>query len=246
MVTKDNTILITGGGAGIGLALVRELYYEGNNIIVTGRKEETLNAVKNEFPNISTLQCDLMNPRDVNNLLDTCKKAFKPINVFIGNAGIQQMFYLQNLRTKEPNRPYANEAGEISPLHLIYGLVPLIKKNRNPAIILICHGQKISERNSPIDYRATEKATNNLARWLRSQLSNQGIEVFQIVPPLSDAQLKKGSFKSAISEETIAKRFIVDARKGRYESDIGQSLLFKAINRLSPAVSKFFWKTTNI
>ena len=83
MVTKDNTILITGGGAGIGLALVRELYYEGNNIIVTGRKEETLNAVKNEFPNISTLQCDLMNPRDVNNLLDTCKKAFKPINVFI-------------------------------------------------------------------------------------------------------------------------------------------------------------------
>ena len=102
MHISGNTILITGGGSGIGLALVRELYYEGNNLILTGRNEKTLHAVKKEFPNISTFQCDIFNPEDVDNLLDTCRKAFKTINIFIANAGIQRMYSQQqnNLKTR--------------------------------------------------------------------------------------------------------------------------------------------------
>ena len=52
MHISGNTILITGGGSGIGLALLRELYYEGNNLILTGRDENILQSVKKEFPNI--------------------------------------------------------------------------------------------------------------------------------------------------------------------------------------------------
>ena len=96
MLTSGNTILITGGGSGIGLSLLRELYSEGNSIIVAGRKVESLQAIKKEFPKVSTLQCDLLNPTDVDTLLDTCKKAFKSINVFVGNAGIQQMYARHN------------------------------------------------------------------------------------------------------------------------------------------------------
>jgi len=237
-----NTILITGGGSGIGLALLRELYYEGNNIIATGRKEETLQAMKKEFPNISTLQCDIFNPEDVDALIDTCRKAFKGINIFVCNAGIQQMYAQQRNDVQTSKYEHTESLKMTSPIRLIYGLIPLISKNNNPAIVLVSHGQKLSEENPPAVYRETEKAVQNFSRWLRNQLTNQHIEVFEIVPPLSDAQLKKEGFESGISEEAIAKRFILDATKGRHESNIGKSLIFQVVNSISPAISKFLWR----
>ena len=244
MHISGNTILITGGGSGIGLALVRELYYEGNNLILTGRNEKTLQSVKEEFPNISIFQCDLFNPEDINNLLDTCQKAFKTINIFIANAGIQGMYAQQQKQTSIKTRKLGDtEKLKItSPIRLIYGLIPLISKNKNPAIILVSHGLKLSEENSANIYRETERSVKNFSSWLRNQLINQNIEVFSIIPPLSDAQLQKGYLDSGISEEAIAKRFVLDAIKGRYESNIGKSLIFRVVNFISPTISRFLWR----
>ena len=229
MLTSGNTILITGGGSGIGLSLLRELYSEGNSIIVAGRKVESLQAIKKEFPKVSTLQCDLLNPTDVDTLLDMCKKAFKSINVFVGNAGIQQMYARHNNHHNQSSCDTKENIQDISPLRLIYGLIPLIRQNSNSAIVLVSHGQKISDENSPIDYRQTEKSIQNFCRWLRTELTDHGVEVWQVVPPLTDAQLHRGDFESAVSKEAIAKRFILDAKRGRFDSNIGRSFTFKII-----------------
>ena len=242
MHISGNTILITGGGSGIGLALVRELYYEGNNLILTGRSEKTLHAVKKEFPNISTFQCDIFNPEDVDNLLDTCRKAFKTINIFIANAGIQGMYAQQHTSIKTRKLGDNEKLKITSPMRLIYGLIPLIGQNKSPAIVLVSHGLKLSEENSASIYRETERSVKNFSSWLRNQLINQNIEVFSIIPPLSDTQLSNGLLDSGISEEAIAKRFLLDAAKGRYESNIGKSLIFKVVNFISPTISKFLWR----
>ena len=242
MHISGNTILITGGGSGIGLALLRELYYEGNNLILTGRNEKTLQSVKKEFPNISTFQCDLFNPEDIDNLLDTCQKAFKTINIFIANAGIQRMYAKQQNNLKTRKFQDAENIKTTSPIRLIYGLIPLISKNKNPAIILVSHGLKLSDENSASRYRETERSVKNFSSWLRNQLISQNIEVFSIIPPLSDAQLQNGHLDSGISDEAIAKRFVLDAIKGRYESNIGKSLIFRVVNFISPAISRFLWR----
>ena len=242
MHISGNTILITGGGSGIGLALLRELYYEGNNLILTGRNEKTLQSVKKEFPNISTFQCDLFNPEDIDNLLDTCQKAFKTINIFIANAGIQRMYAKQQNNLKTSKFHDAENIKTTSPIRLIYGLIPLISKNKNPAIILVSHGLKLSDENSASLYRETERSVKNFSSWLRNELINQNIEVFSIIPPLSDAQLQNGRLDSGISDEAIAKRFVVDAIKGRHESNIGKSLIFRVVNFISPAISRFLWR----
>ena len=242
MHISGNTILITGGGSGIGLALLRELYCERNNLILTGRNERTLQSVKKEFPNISTFQCDLFNPEDIDNLLDTCQKAFKTINIFIANAGIQRMYAKQQNNLKTRKFQDAENIKTTSPIRLIYGLIPLISKNKNPAIILVSHGLKLSDENSASLYRETERSVKNFSSWLRNQLISQNIEVFSIIPPLSDAQLQNGHLDSGISDEAIAKRFVLDAIKGRYESNIGKSLIFRVVNFISPAISRFLWR----
>ena len=244
MHISGNTILITGGGSGIGLALLKELYREGNNLILTGRNEKALQSVKKQFPNISTFQCDLFNPEDIDNLLDTCQKAFKTINIFIANAGIQRMYAEQQNNLKTRKFQDAENLKTTSPIRLIYGLIPLISKNKNPAIILVSHGLKLSDENSASLYRETERSVKNFSSWLRNQLINLNIEVFSIIPPLSDAQLQNGHLDSGISDEAIAKRFVLDAIKGRYESNIGKSLIFRVVNFISPTISRFLWRVS--
>jgi len=242
MHTSGNTILITGGGSGIGRALLRELYHEGNNLIITGRNEKTLQSVKKELPHVSIFLCDIFNPEDVDTLLDTCQKAFKTINILIANAGIQGMYAEQQTGIKTRKLEDTENLKTTSPIRLIYGLIPLISKNKNPAIILVSHGLKLSEENSANIYRETERSVKNFSSWLRNQLINQNIEVFSIIPPLSDTQLQKGCLDSGISEEAIAKRFVLDAIKGRYESNIGKSLVFRVVNFISPTISRFLWR----
>ncbi|MCH5684412.1 SDR family NAD(P)-dependent oxidoreductase [Niabella sp. W65] len=58
MITTGNTVLITGGSSGIGLALAKRFLQLKNKVIITGRNEEKLQQIKTEFPGIITFQGD--------------------------------------------------------------------------------------------------------------------------------------------------------------------------------------------
>jgi uncharacterized oxidoreductase len=64
MKIKGNTILITGGGTGIGLALAETLTEAGNQVLICGRRLEKLEEAKRRLPGISFLQCDLTKSED--------------------------------------------------------------------------------------------------------------------------------------------------------------------------------------
>ena len=61
MKLSDNTVLITGGGSGIGLALAKAFAMRGNVVIVCGRNTKKLEAVHAENPAIDTFPCDIAN-----------------------------------------------------------------------------------------------------------------------------------------------------------------------------------------
>ena len=64
MKLAGNTILITGGSAGIGLALAKEFVALGNKVIVTGRNASKLAAARTEVPGLATIQSDAADPDD--------------------------------------------------------------------------------------------------------------------------------------------------------------------------------------
>jgi NAD(P)-dependent dehydrogenase (short-subunit alcohol dehydrogenase family) len=59
MKLSDCTILITGGSAGIGLAFARKFLELGNQVIVTGRRQSSLDEVRARYPKIHTIQSDV-------------------------------------------------------------------------------------------------------------------------------------------------------------------------------------------
>ena len=94
MNITGNTILITGGSAGIGLALAEHFLKENNTVIICGRNEQKLKEAKVKFPEIHTLVCDISKEEERISLYKKVVEEFPKLNVLINNAGIQQRINL--------------------------------------------------------------------------------------------------------------------------------------------------------
>lgn len=59
MQTTGNTILITGGSTGIGLAIAETFIKEGNEVLICGRRESKLLEAKQKLPQLHIQVCDI-------------------------------------------------------------------------------------------------------------------------------------------------------------------------------------------
>jgi len=85
----NNTVLITGGGSGIGLSLARALSKHENTVIICGRNPAKLEAVQKQAPRITTFVCNIANDQEQQNLINAVMQKYPQLNVLINNAGIQ-------------------------------------------------------------------------------------------------------------------------------------------------------------
>src|SRR5689334_5105045 len=88
MKLTGRTILITGGSAGIGLAFARKFLELGNDVIVTGRRQAVLDAVKAQHPRLHTIQSDIADPKQIATLAARLKWDFPKLDVLMNNAGV--------------------------------------------------------------------------------------------------------------------------------------------------------------
>ena len=87
MKLSGNTVLITGGSAGIGLALAKEFVGLGNEVIVTGRNPDRLAEAAQAVPGLKTLQSDASKPEAVQALAAAVDADYPALNVLVNNAG---------------------------------------------------------------------------------------------------------------------------------------------------------------
>ena len=98
MQLTTNTILITGGATGIGLALAEAFMREGNTVIICGRREEALQQAKTALPQLHIRVADLSHADDRKSLANWLAEVHPNLNILVNNAGIQREF-----RVNDPN-----------------------------------------------------------------------------------------------------------------------------------------------
>ena len=188
MQLTNNTILITGGTSGLGLAFAERFYQLGNKVIVTGRRQERMNMLEEKYPGMITKFCEMTDEAQRNALVKSVTKEFPELNVFINNAGVQ----LISDFTKPIELPRVHEELEtniVAPLHLATALVPHLSKKENGVIINVTSGLSFVPLARVALYSATKAAFRSLTMSLRYQLRYTTVKVVEMIPPQVDTEL---------------------------------------------------------
>lgn len=189
MNLANNTILLTGGSTGIGLALAEALLARGNRVLVCGRREARLAEARQKLPALETLVCDVGSDAGRRQLATWAIATAPSLNVLINNAGVQHRVDL--LRDDE-SAFHGFEELDINltaPIHLAQLLIPHLARQPNAAIVNISSGLAFTPSSAMPLYCATKAALHSFSLSLRYQLRKSTIRVYETVPPLVDSEL---------------------------------------------------------
>ena len=182
MELKDNTILITGGSSGIGMALAERFIALGNEVIVTGRREQALQAFKARHPSAHIKVNDAGSPSDRVELARWVTREFPRLNVLVNNAGIQRKVSLQQVESW-PDTAQEIDINLGAPVHLCLLLIPHLQQQARAHIMNVSSGLAfVPLAHLPV-YCATKAALHSFTLSLREQLKATGIAVTEIIPP---------------------------------------------------------------
>lgn len=227
-------VLITGGTAGIGLALAERLLREGARVSVCGRSKARAKAAAERLgPEATAMVCDLSDPAQHPRLLADAAAANGPIDVLVNNAGVQQ---LMDFTDAQQRRAIAGEVtiNLTAPMLLTEALLPQLRGRPNAAIVQVTSGLALSPKASAPVYCATKSGLRAFTRALRWQLADQGVRVVEVLPPLVDTAMTRGRGRDKLSPAAVAEAIVRGLRAERSEIHVGKSKLLRALVRLSP------------
>lgn len=191
MKQTGNTILITGGGSGIGFAFAERFAKSGNTVIICGRREETLREAQARVPELIPHIADVSLESERIALFEWAKTHYPDVNVLVNNAGIQQPIHA----LKETSRSsWAEISREIptnldAPVHLSLLFAPYFADKEASAILNVTSGLAFTPLAVAPLYSATKAALHSFTMSLRHQLSDTTVEVIEIAPPAVNTDL---------------------------------------------------------
>lgn len=186
MKASNNTILITGGGSGIGLALAEEFKKLGNEVIVAGRSKDKLETAAKK--GLRTFTVDMTSEKSIHELAQNVIREFPNLSVVIHNAGIMKN---ENL-IKGNHHGVAKETVEtnlLGPMYLTDALLPHFLKQPSATIMTVTSGLAYAPLNMTPTYSATKAAIHSYTQSLRYQLKDTKVEVVELIPPYVQTHL---------------------------------------------------------
>ncbi|KUR80079.1 SDR family oxidoreductase [Novosphingobium sp. FSW06-99] len=190
MKPQGNTILITGGGSGIGAALAQRLHDAGNTVIVSGRRLDALQAAIAGRPNMHAIVLDIDNAVAIEAFAQEVLSAFPALNVVIHNAGIMR---LEPLDTR---RDLADAEATITtnllgPIRLNNALIDHLVAQPDAVIVTVTSGLAFVPMTVASTYCATKAAIHSYTVSLREELKGR-VEVIELAPPAVQTGLTPG------------------------------------------------------
>ena len=192
MNITGNTILITGGGSGIGRALAEALHARGNQVVITGRRESALKAVVEANPGMAWAALDVADPAAIRAFAAQVVRDHPALNVVINNAGIM---LAEDLKAE----PFDLDVVEatittnlLGPIRLTTALLPHLRAQAASTVITVSSGLAFVPLVATPTYNATKAAIHSWTQSLRRQLADTSVEVLELAPPAVATDLMPG------------------------------------------------------
>jgi uncharacterized oxidoreductase len=232
MQMNGNTILITGGGSGIGLALAKRFAARGNRVVISGRRVDVLTAAKHDTPFLETLHCDVSSEEGRVALAEEAITRFPTLNVLVNNAGIQNR-PAPLLQPQDWSAHRAELATNLDgPLHLTMLLLPQLSKAPFGAVVNVTSGLAFAPLAAMPTYCLTKAALHSFTLSLRHQLKETPLDVVEIVPPAVNTDLGgPGLHTFGVDLDIFADSIFSRLEKGETEIGFETSEVRRLANR---------------
>lgn len=225
MKTSNNTILITGGSAGIGFEFAKALS-ANNKVIITGRNKQRLEAAAATLPNTTAIVGDVSDAKDVETLVATLSKDHKDLNIVINNAGAATPVY--DLATEGVDA-FTRATEEIltnylAVIRLNEKLLPILKSQKESAIVNVSSIVTIAPGGRLPTYSASKAALHSYTISLRQALRNTSVKVFEIYPPLVNTEFSATiGGANGIAPSVVAEDLVAGLRDDKYDIRVGKT-----------------------
>jgi uncharacterized oxidoreductase len=236
MKLDGRTILVTGGSAGIGLAFAQKFLSLGNTVIITGRKQDKLDAAKAAHPELHTIQCDASDPDALRAMASKIDAEFPKLDVLMNNAGI---FIYRNLTTGTDDLLELTKEIDINisgAIRTVSVLIDRLVANKGTLINVSSGLAYVPLQAAPI-YCATKAAIHSYTTSLRQQLEGK-VEVIELMPPATKTDLtvdlpEDGAFTLMTTDELVKASF-AKLKAGALEIRPGQANQLHWMSRIAP------------
>jgi len=218
--SPKSTILITGGGSGIGLSLAKKLIALGHEVIAVGRTQEKLDAAKQSCPKLITFTADIKDEQGRKALVQKVLTEFPQVNVLVNNAALcGTPPALDKLKERDwsalMDEVHTNLVGL---MHLTVLFLPHLNKMTNAAVVNV--SSQLAFKAFPVNpvYAVTKAGVHSFTISLREQMQGGPISMIEIVPPLVNTTMPREEIRDqGVNSDVFAHSVVTQMLSGKEE-----------------------------
>lgn len=234
MKLTGNTVLITGGGTGIGLAMASAFLERDNRVLVCGRRAETLDEARRALPNLRTYRCDVGDAEGRQRLRDAIRADGHRVNVLVNNAAVMRTYDLTGAEKLDSDTLEGDlRTNLLAPIEMVDLFLAELRELPGATIINISSpGGLVPVARVPI-YCASKAALHSYSLSLRHQLLGR-VRVIEVYPPSVDTPMMEKVGLRKVSVDEFSRSLMPRLARGEEEIWLGESRYLPIMNRLAP------------
>jgi len=218
--------LVTGATSGIGRATAIKLAENNYNLILTGRRNDLLDALKHEIEvkykrDVLSLCFDIRNKEAVDKAIESLTERWRKIDILVNNAGLAVgLNHIQEGDVDDWERMIDTNIKGL--LYITRKVSPIMIERGKGHIINIgsIAGTQVYENGNV--YCASKHAVHALSQGMRTDMLKHGIKVTEIRPGLIETEFSLVRFKG---DKELAKK-PYDGLTPLFADDIAEAILF--------------------
>ena len=194
---EGKTIIVTGGGHGIGYAMAKKFASEGAKVLVSGRNESKLKEACVTIPNSEYLVYDISDVEKAASFLESCKGKLETVDCLVNNAGISlHEGSYENVTVEGFDKQFNINYRGTYFLSKAF-LEMKMKENAVKGAQLLVISSETADMCYDIPYGMTKAGLNSMVRAFSRRVYQKGIRVNAIAPGLTLSEMMQDYGKTA-------------------------------------------------